>query len=448
MTDAARSLWTEPRAPNPPGPGWPDVAMMAVLAPWAVLEGVFGQDRIWPGVSVVVVLALLPTLLWRRTHPLVVVVVAFGALAAVDVASILAGVDWEGVSAAVFVLVLVYALFRWGSGREAVTGLAIAMVPVLLGVNNPNPVADVLGGAMILLFPAVLGASVRYQDNARRRATEQVKLTEREQLARELHDTVAHHVSAIAIQAQAGRAIAASRPDDAAGAALDALAVIEEEASRTLAEMRAMVGALRQGDEAELGPQRGVADIERLAGSGGSTAATTTPAAADATRAADTTGPSGPSEATGTGAAPAGTDDGRPRVEVDLSGDLDGLWPAVDAALYRVAQESITNALRHARHATRIRVLVAGEGDCVRLVVSDDGDAVPATAGSSPGYGLVGMAERTHLLGGTFEAGPHRDGGWTVEAVLPRTPHNAGSARHAGTPGLGDARHAGNGELP
>ena len=98
-------------------------------------------------------------------------------------------------------------------------------------------------------------------------------------------------------------------------AALDALAVIEEEASRTLTEMRAMVGALRQGEEPDLAPQRGVADLQRLA--------------------------SGPAE--------------RPRVQVELSGDLDGLGPSVDAALYRLAQESITNALRHARHATRVQ---------------------------------------------------------------------------------------------
>ena len=86
---------------------------------------------------------------------------------------------------------------------------------------------------------------------------DQVKVREREQLARELHDTVAHHVSAIAIQAQAGRTLAASQP----GAALDALEVIEEVASRTLAEMCVMVGVLREGEEPDLAPLRGVAAI-------------------------------------------------------------------------------------------------------------------------------------------------------------------------------------------
>jgi signal transduction histidine kinase len=360
--------------------------LVALVAPVALIEGAYRHDTPWPTVSVVAILALLPTLPWRRTHPLLAVAAAFGTFTAIDVASIVAGVDWEGLSTGAFVLLLLYALFRWGSGREAMIGLAIVLVPVMLSATNETPVGDVVGGTVLLLLVAAVGASVRYQDNARSRGMDQVKLRERELLARELHDTVAHHVSAIAVQAQAGRAVAASRP----GAALDALAVIEEEASRTLAEMRTMVSALRQGDEPDLGPQRGVADIARLAG--------------------DTANIPSPGD--------------RPRIDVDLSGDLDRLQPPVDAALYRLAQESLTNALRHARHATRIRVEVSGDRDCVRLTVRDDGDAAPANASSSSGYGLVGMTERTHLLGGTLEAGPHRDGGWTVEAVLPRAPRS------------------------
>ena len=200
-----------------------------------------------------------------------------------------------------------------------------------------------------------------------------MKLLEREQLARELHDTVAHHVSAIAIQAQAGRTLAGSQPE----AAVRALEVIEEAASRTLEELRGLVDALRQGEEPELAPQRGVADIARLAGTAG---------------------------------------DG-PAVEVELSGDLDGLRPLVGAAIYRIAQESITNAMRHARHATRVDVRVVADGDLVRLTVCDDGEA-GASDGAS-GYGLVGMTERAALLGGTLDAGPAAEG-WTVSAVLPR----------------------------
>src|ERR687888_2378315 len=117
-------------------------------------------------------------------------------------------------------------------------------------------------GPPSLPLPAALGASIRYRASSRLREADQVRLREREQLARELHDTVAHHVSAIAVRAQAGRTVAASRPD----AAVDALAVIEEAASRTLADLRALVGTLRDGEDADLAPQRGVADIARLAG--------------------------------------------------------------------------------------------------------------------------------------------------------------------------------------
>jgi signal transduction histidine kinase len=376
MRDAARSLWAEPRAPDAPPLQWWDWALVAALVPAAVLEGLFRQDLVWRPVSIIVCVALVPTLLWRRTRPLAAVAVAFGSFATVDFVAIVSGVDWEGLDTGVFALLLLYALFRWGAGREAALGLAIVTVPVALSVVY-SPVGELVGGILIVLLTATLGASVRYRDNARLRGMDQVRLREREQLARELHDTVAHHVSAIAIQAQAGRTLAASRP----GAALDALAVVEEEASRTLAEMRTMVGALRQGDEPDLAPQPGVARIERLASS------------------------------TGNG----------PRVDVELSGDLDGLAPSVDTTIYRLAQESITNALRHARHATRIRVRVTGDDRCVQLTVQDDGEASSARTASSSGYGLVGMAERAKLLGGTLDAGPSQDRGWTVSAVLPRT---------------------------
>ena len=112
---------------------------------------------------------------------------------------------------------------------------------------------------------------------------------------------------------------------------------------------------------------------------------------------------------------------GRPPVDVALSGDLDGLRPSVDAALYRLAQESITNALRHARHATRVSVTVSGEDQWVRLAVRDDGEAGTTDPRSSAGFGLIGMAERARLLGGSLEAGPNGTRGWTVQAVLPRS---------------------------
>ena len=110
--------------------------------------------------------------------------------------------------------------------------------------------------------------------------------------------------------------------------------------------------------------------------------------------------------------------DATPTVEVSLDGSLTRLTPPVDAALYRLAQESLTNAVRHARSATRVGIDVRREGDAVRLRVSDDGRTEPGPA-PKPGFGLLGMAERAQLLGGSLCAGPVPEGGWVVEAVLP-----------------------------
>jgi signal transduction histidine kinase len=374
VSSALRSFWAEPRAPNPPARVWRDWVLVAVLVVAAVFEEIFREDLVWPPAGFIECVGFAFTLLWRRTHPLLVTTAVFGGHLLLDLASRLDTGESAGLYTSVYLLLLPYALLRWGSGREATIGMAIVLVGHVVTEIVASGGADAVIGVPFLLLPAALGASMRYRSSARVREADQVKLREREQLARELHDTVAHHVSAIAIQAQAGRTLAASRPD----AAVNALEVIEEAASRTLEEMRAMIETLRQ--EADLAPQRGVADIERLARAGGG-----------------------------------------PRVDVELVGDLDDLRPLVGAAIYRIAQESITNAVRHARHATRIDVRVAGDRESVRLTVRDDGAAGPTGAGSTSGYGVVGMTERATLLGGTLEAGPSADGGWTVTAVLPRT---------------------------
>jgi len=378
ISSVLRSLRDEPRAAAPPPRVWRDWALVAVLLLTAVLEGIFRSDVPWRPVALVLAVALVFPLLWRRTHPLAVVVVVFGAVIVLSLAELIDGPDTSvGLDTMIYVVLLPYALVRWGSGREVIIGLPIIVVAGLLGIASDfTNFGEAAGGFLFLMFPAVLGALVRFWTTSRTREIDQVRLREREQLARELHDTVAHHVSAMVIRAQAGRVVATSDPE----AAVDALRVIEEEGSRTLAEMRTMVGALRDREDASLTPLNGVADIERLAR----------------------------------------TIDGEPRVHVGLTGDLDELGPAVGAATYRIAQESVTNALRHARNATRIDVLVGAEQDAVRLTVRDDGDQVHAS-NINAGYGVIGMTERAALLGGTLDAGPGPDHGWVVDAVLPRT---------------------------
>ena len=151
----------------------------------------------------------------------------------------------------IYFLVLPYALFRWASGREVLAGLAIILVAATLGFFvSWTGVGDPIGGTAVLMTSMALGVAARSQHDHRRRRLEQAKAEERVELARELHDTVAHHVSAIAIQAQAGRALAATSP----ASSVEALEVIEAEASRTLAEMRAMVRVLRNQDARRLRP--------------------------------------------------------------------------------------------------------------------------------------------------------------------------------------------------
>jgi signal transduction histidine kinase len=339
----------------------------------ATLRGEVGWRPV--AVAFAVWLAVLP--MWRRTRPLAMVVLGFGAAVVLEVASLVAAPRQQvGLYATGLVLlVLVYALPRWGSGREVVLGGAVILAFFALSaVTDATPLVDQVVGLAFLVLPAVLGASVRFRATAQERQVERVRSGERERLARELHDTVAHHVSAMVIRAQAGRVVAGADP----AAAKEALEGVEEEGARTLEEMRAIVAALRDGGAgAELAPPAGVADLQRLVRAPG----------------------------------------GGLRVDLQLDGELDALPPAVDAAVYRVVQESVTNAMRHAVDATEVVVRVTGEPRRVRVTVHDDGARVGRARN---GYGLAGLRERAALLGGQLRAGPGADRGWRVEAELPR----------------------------
>jgi signal transduction histidine kinase len=108
-----------------------------------------------------------------------------------------------------------------------------------------------------------------------------------------------------------------------------------------------------------------------------------------------------------------------PRIAVEVDEDLGDLSPAVGSALFRIAQESVTNAVRHARGATVVEVGVRRDGDATRITVRDDGGGTADERRATTGYGLLGMQERVALLGGSFRAGPRPDGGWLVDAWLP-----------------------------
>jgi signal transduction histidine kinase len=208
----------------------------------------------------------------------------------------------------------------------------------------------------------------RERDSAAARAA----VEERLRIARDLHDLVGHGLTGIAVQSSTARLAVEDGDLDQARAALQA---VERSARDALAEVRQLLGVLRS--EQGPAPAQGLADLPALV-----------------------------AEAQGRGA----------DVRLDLRA---GPVPAaVGLTAYRVVQEALTNAARHAPGAA-VRVVVEDEAGGVRVRVEDCGaSTVPASPGT--GHGLIGMRERVHAAGGTVEAGPRRAGGWRVDVHLPR----------------------------
>lgn len=389
MNTFIETLLREPRAPDPPPRFWFDWLLVIGFGLGALTELQLRDDVALPWVSLVWAWLAVTGVHIRRWQPLLAIVIGFGAGIPLNLATWWVGIEWDGLFSTACAILLPYTLLRWGSGREVVIGVLVILSGWAADVFvDFEGLDEAIAGVVFLMFPVIIGLTVRLQDRARRRELDRARLLEREQLARELHDSVAHHVSAIAIQAQAGRAVAANRPE----VAMQVLATIETAASRTLEDMRGIVGALRGEGDIPLAPQPGIRDIPMLAGNRRT----------------------------------------KPSISVELNGELDDLPPRVDASLYRLAQEAVTNALRHARHASWIEVRVEGSVDCVRLTIRDDGRGTEGSEHAASGFGLVGMAERVKLLGGTFQAGPAADGtagnaspggerpaGWVVNVEIP-----------------------------
>lgn len=264
-------------------------------------------------------------------------------------------------------------------------GLTAAIVqPGIPSGSSLIVTTSVVGGVYIVAV--LLGSRLRLgaelsrerehtaQEQARRELVE-----ERTRIARELHDVVAHSLSLIQVQASTARYRVPGLADDAAAEFDD----IAASARGALAEMRRVLGVLRTEDHtAELAPQRGIDDIPSLV-------ETTRRAGADVALAT--------------------------AVEGDIS-------PATQIAAYRIAQEALSNAVRHAP-GTPITVSVTAASDDVRLVVRNTRDPESdQSEAAQGGHGLRGMGERAALLGGSITAGSDADGGWTVAASLPRHP--------------------------
>ena len=201
---------------------------------------------------------------------------------------------------------------------------------------------------------------------------------ERSRITRELHDIIGHTLNLIVVQAGAARAVFKSRPDQT----LESLSSIETTARQSLSDMERMLGILRppEAEAAPYGPQPGLAQVDRLA-------------------------------ATFTNA-------GRPAL-VNVAGAPHDLPASLDLSAYRIVQEALTNALKHAGPA-RARVAISYRGDKLELDIVDDGKG-PDDDGHNPGggRGLIGMRERVSLFGRDLDAGPAADGGFRVHASLP-----------------------------
>ncbi|MFG2842671.1 sensor histidine kinase [Kitasatospora sp. NPDC048296] len=242
-----------------------------------------------------------------------------------------------------------------------------------------NPYAY-LGLAATVLIAWLIGNTVRqsraHTEALRGRASEQAVTAERLRIARELHDMVAHNIGIIAIQAGMGSRVMDTQPAETR----NALNAIEATSRETLAGLRRMLGALRQGEgeSAPLEVAPGLDELDRMV-----------------------------EKAAGAGV----------RVALTRRGDARTLPPEVDLAAYRIVQEAVTNVVKHS--GTRdCHVTVAYEDRELGVTVVDLG-AGAATGTPGTGYGLAGMRERVALLHGEFSAGPRPEGGFRVAARLP-----------------------------
>ncbi len=384
MAAAIRRLFNEPRPGDVPGRHRWDWLLAFGFCVAVAIELALREATPWKPLLIAVWSPFAFTLLLRRTRPLLALTMLMVPLTIFDI--LLARLDQPlpDVYSSAFALILVYSVFRWGSGTEMKWAAAILTTAVLVdAAAGFASIGDMIGGFVILAATAEAGIVVRRQRGVVEATRADARSREREQLARELHDTVAHHISAIAVQAQAGRAVLATDPERATST-FDA---IEESAARALAEMRVVVDVLRS--DAPWDPSRGVDDLDRL----------------------------------GVGMSPP--------LRIERRGDLDGLQPQVEAAIYRIAQESVTNAHKHSDYATEVVVELDGGSDHIHLTISNDGAPVAFRPDIVTGHGLVGMEERVELLGGTFTSGPRRGGGWMVEVRLPRDARRVSRAADA-----------------
>ena len=276
-----------------------------------------------------------------------------------------------------------FVVARWVGpvGLSAAYGLLAVLTPVVSSLLQEPSGIEVGVWMLGVAFPWLVGRAAATEQHlaAERNATreqlaERALLDQRRRIARDVHDLVGHGLAAMLLQVTSARHVLRRDPDAAEAGLRDA----EEIGRRAMQDLRGTVGLLRGHDDEVAPAVPSLWEIPMLV-----------------------------DHARGGGLA----------VELRVSGDLSRVGPSVHAALYRIAQETLANAARHAP-AARTRLAVEVEGDAVHLHAQTSGPITRATEPERPRYGLVGMRERAATLGGELRAGPTSDG-WRVACRLP-----------------------------
>jgi signal transduction histidine kinase len=373
------------------------VVLMLALTAAETLSGNYDEEDASLGEVLVWGVVVVLPLLWRRRFPVAVWLVALGLM---SLQALVMGSN-EGVAVFFVLLVGGYTVAAYRPRRTALWCLAV-LVPVIAWTSwrsTGNPLDDLEFVVALVLGFFVAGRVVWSRNQLVRRLAEQadelrrsraaearaLAAVQRERIARDVHDVVAHSVSLMVVQAEAGES---RLPEDAPSA--ENLRAIQRVGRSTLTELRGLLATM--GEPADAAPAPGgdpprppsprLRDVDRLVG--------------ELSR--------------------AGLD-----VDLRVEGSPDELPPGVDLATYRILQEALTNALRHAGGA-RVRARVhVDPGEVVVEVVDDGADRTGRTAEPGPpgsGRGLDGMRERARLYGGEVSSGPTADG-FRVLARIP-----------------------------
>ncbi|KQV26771.1 MULTISPECIES: sensor histidine kinase [unclassified Microcella] len=402
---------------------------IAIGATFAIVlyasAGFFDEPPV-PWHAALMVLGVSGPLVWRRTHPITVTIVIslvyflgilnevpevlFSNIALFSAMYSIGAWGRNRRAARISRIIIVIAMFIWLFWSVTQAAFDTSLVPEDSGVGLVAP--GVAFGLItlitnVLYFAGAWAFGDRAWEAARERAVLRARTDElarereltasqavaldRVRIARELHDVVAHHVSVMGIQAGAARRALGAGGPDAEELATTALGAIEQSARDAVDELHRLVSTLRGADgpagEPGDGPStRGVAHLESLA---------------EDVRAAGRT------------------------ARFQSIGEPRHLSPLVDTTLYRVAQEAVTNSLKHAGASATIEVRVRYSDDAVELEVADTGigerraPTAPSPTGAPGGLGQLGMRERVAAVGGSLEAGARSRGGYLVRARVP-----------------------------